>query len=122
MSISPINGTRAQIRTVILISGSGTNLQAIINEVRSGELEINLCAVISDRPGIQGLERAEQAGIPTRVVDYQKFEQRADADTALGRELESTAPDLVILAGFMRILPAEIVTRYRGHMLNIHPS
>ncbi|MAF83484.1 MAG: phosphoribosylglycinamide formyltransferase [Chromatiales bacterium] len=117
-----MNGTRAQIRTVILISGSGTNLQAIINEVRSGELEINLCAVISDRPGIQGLERAEQAGIPTRVVDYQKFEQRADADTALGRELESTAPDLVILAGFMRILPAEIVTRYRGHMLNIHPS
>ena len=122
MSVSSSNASKMPIRTVVLISGSGTNLQAIINEVRAGELEINLSAVISDRPGVQGLKRAEQADIATHVVDYQKFEQRTDADTALGRKLESTTPELVILAGFMRILPNEIVTRYQGRMLNIHPS
>ena len=110
------------IRTVVLVSGGGTNLQAIINEIRSGELAINLCAVISDRPGILGLDRADKASIPTRIVDYRHFADRADADAALAAELAASAPDLVVLAGFMRILPDAIVQQYQGRMLNIHPS
>jgi len=122
MTTSPTGGIGAGIRTVVLVSGGGTNLQAIINEVRSGELASNLCAVISDRPGILGLDRANKAGIPTHVVDYAGFAQRAEADAALGAELTKLAPDLVVLAGFMRILPADIVQQYHGRMLNIHPS
>ena len=110
------------IRTVVLVSGGGTNLQAIINEIRSGEMAINLCAVISDRPGILGLDRADKASIPTRIVDYQHFAARTDADAAMAAELAAIAPDLVVLAGFMRILPDAIVRQYHGRMLNIHPS
>ena len=122
MTTSPAGGIGSGIRMVVLLSGGGTNLQAIINEVRSGELAGNLCAVISDRPGVLGLDRANKAGIPTRVVDYAGFTQRADADAALAVELAALAPDLVLLAGFMRILPTELVQRYHGRMLNIHPS
>jgi phosphoribosylglycinamide formyltransferase-1 len=110
------------IRTVVLVSGGGTNLQAIINEALSGELAINLCAVLSDRAGILGLDRAEKASIPTRVVDYQGFANRADADAALTAALADIEPELVVLAGFMRILPDTLVRQYRGRMLNIHPS
>jgi len=109
-------------RTAVLVSGGGTNLQAIINEVRSGELNINLCAVISDRPGVLGLERADKAGIPTSVIDYSGYGERTDADTALAAQLATIAPDLIVLAGFMRILPDELVQQYAGRMLNIHPS
>jgi phosphoribosylglycinamide formyltransferase-1 len=110
------------IRTVVLVSGGGTNLQAIINEALSGELAINLCAVLSDRAGILGLDRAEKASIPTRVVDYQGFANRADADAALAAALADIEPELVVLAGFMRILPDTLVRQYQGRMLNIHPS
>lgn len=110
------------IRAVVLVSGGGTNLQAIINEIRSGELAINLCAVVSDRPGILGLDRADRASIPTHVVNYQHFASRAGADAALAAALAAIAPDLVVLAGFMRILPDAIVQQYHGRMLNIHPS
>ena len=115
-------GIGSGIRTVVLVSGGGTNLQAIINEVRSGEMAVNLCAVVSDRPGILGLDRADKAGIPTHVVNYPQFSQRADADRALAAKLAAIAPDLVVLAGFMRILPDELVQRYHGRMLNVHPS
>ncbi len=110
------------MRTVILVSGGGTNLQAIINETRAGQLAIHLCAVISDRPGVLSLDRAEKAGVPTHVVDYRQYPQRADADQALSGKLEALAPDLVVLAGFMRILPDELVRQYHGRMLNVHPS
>lgn len=122
MSAEPAGGIGSGIRTVVLVSGGGTNLQAIINEIRSGELEINLCAVISDRPGILGLERAEKAGIPTQVIDYASIAQRTTADAALAAELTAIDPDLIVLAGFMRILPDAIVEQYHGRMLNIHPS
>lgn len=122
MTHSPTEGIGSGIRTVVLVSGGGTNLQAIINEVLSGELDINLCAVISDRPGILGLERADKAGIPTHVVNYDSFEQRSDADAELAMKLASVTPDLVVLAGFMRILPAATVAQYHGRMMNIHPS
>ncbi len=122
MTSSSTGGIGSGIRTVVMVSGGGTNLQAIINEVRSGEIAGNLSAVISDRPGILGLERADKAGIPTHVIDYGDFTQRAEADTALAAELAAIAPDLVVLAGFMRILPDAIVQQYYGRMLNIHPS
>jgi phosphoribosylglycinamide formyltransferase-1 len=115
-------GVGARLRTVVLISGGGTNLQAIINQVGSGELHINLQAVVSDRPDILGLERAAKANIPTRVVDYSKFDRRADAEQALSATLHRLQPELLILAGFMRILPASLVSEYYGRMLNIHPS
>lgn len=110
------------MRTVVLISGGGTNLQAIINEVRSGELPIRLCTVISDRPGVLGLDRAAAAGVPTQVIDYRRFPERSPADAALAAALAACEPELVVLAGFMRILPSDIVRRYHGRMLNIHPS
>jgi phosphoribosylglycinamide formyltransferase 1 len=110
------------MRTVVLVSGGGTNLQAIINEIQSGELAINLCGVLSDRPGILGLERAEKALIPTHVVDYRGFAVRSDADASLTAVLAEIKPELVVLAGFMHILPDTIVQQYAGRMLNIHPS
>ncbi len=110
------------LRTTVLISGGGTNLQAIINQVSSGELRIELQAVVSDRPGILGLERADKAGIPTRTVEYSKFASREKAEQALSANLRELEPDLLVLAGFMRILPATLVTEFHGRMLNIHPS
>jgi phosphoribosylglycinamide formyltransferase-1 len=110
------------LRTAVLISGGGTNLQAIINQVGSGELHINMQAVVSDRPGILGLDRADKAGIATRIVDYSTFDSRAEAEQALAANLRELQPDLLILAGFMRILPASLVTEFQGRILNIHPS
>jgi len=110
------------MRTVVMISGGGTNLQAIINEVLAGQLPIELRAVVSDRPGVLGLDRAEKAGIPTKVVDYQRSGDRASAEAELDATLEALAPELIVLAGFMRILPTSIVAAYPGRMLNIHPS
>lgn len=110
------------MRTVVMISGGGTNLQAIINETLAGQVPIELCAVISDRPGVLGLERAERAGIPTRVVDYREFGERAAAERELATTLGDLAPEMIVLAGFMRILPTAIVEAHTGRMLNIHPS
>ncbi len=109
-------------RTAVLVSGSGSNLQAIIDCVAQGQLAINLVGVISDRPGVQALERARRAGIPAVTVDYQASGDRDAFDHRLGAELDGLHPDLVVLAGFMRILPASLVNRYRDRMLNVHPS
>lgn len=122
MTGAAATGIGAGMRTVVMVSGGGTNLQAIINETNAGELPIHLCAVVSDRPGILGLERAEKAGIPTHVIDYAGYPDRTTADQALAKTLDDLAPELIVLAGFMRILAAPIVTRYHGRMLNIHPS
>ncbi|MGD8515059.1 MAG: phosphoribosylglycinamide formyltransferase [Granulosicoccaceae bacterium] len=107
---------------VILISGSGTNLQAIIDAWQADELPVEIRAVISNRPGVQGLQRAMQAGIETVVVDHTQFEGRAAFDQALQQTIDSYAPQLVILAGFMRILTHDFVEHYAGRMLNIHPA
>jgi len=122
MTAAATEGIGAGVRTVVLVSGGGTNLQAIINEVRSGELALNLCRVISDRPGVLGLDRAEKAGIPTSIVDYKSFAERTAADAILAAKLAAINPGLVVLAGFMRILSDEIVQQFDGRMLNIHPS
>lgn len=110
------------LRTVVLVSGGGTNLQAIIDRVATGQLPLDLVSVISDRPGVFALERAAQAGIPARVVDYAALGGRAPFAAAMGTTLDDLQPGLVVLAGFMRILPDDIVTRLAGRMLNVHPS
>ena len=112
----------APLRTAALISGSGTNLQAIIDATQAGRLPIDLCAVLSDQPHAPGLARAEQAGIPAVTVDYNTFARRGDAEHVLHERLTALEPELVVLAGFMRILPDELVEDFEGRMLNIHPS
>lgn len=107
---------------VVLISGEGSNLQAIINSVQSGSLPATITAVISNRPDSGGLNRAKSAGIPAEVVDHQLFDSRDTFDAALARKIDQFKPDLIILAGFMRILTTSFVTRFSGKMLNIHPS
>jgi len=109
-------------RLVVLISGSGSNLQAIIDGCADGSIPAEVAAVISNRPGVRGLQRASDAGIAHEVLDHTGFDSREAFDTALAELIDSHAPDLVILAGFMRILTPEFVRHYNGRMLNIHPS
>ncbi|GGY66520.1 phosphoribosylglycinamide formyltransferase [Cellvibrio zantedeschiae] len=109
-------------RVVVLISGSGSNLQALIDGVQTGELPVELAAVISNRPGVLGLERASKANIPADVLDHKAFADRETFDRALMEKIDSYQPDLVVLAGFMRILTSEFTQHYLGRMLNIHPS
>jgi phosphoribosylglycinamide formyltransferase-1 len=114
--------TSEPCRVVVLISGSGTNLQALIDEQNAGNLPIEIVGVISNRPGVKGLERAEQAGIPSQIVDHTQFSSREDFDEAIASEILRFAPDLVVLAGYMRIMTPKLVKAFEGKMLNIHPS
>lgn len=107
---------------VILISGSGSNLQALIDAVASDELDVEIRAVISNRPDAKGLQRARDAGIPAEALDHTKFESREAFDKALQKHIDSLEPRLVVLAGFMRLLTDDFVNHYLGRMLNIHPS
>ena len=109
-------------KIVILISGSGSNLQAIIDAVHSESFEAKISAVISNKAGVLGLERAKKANIPTVVIDHKLYPERQAFDAHLMKEIEKHEPDLVVLAGFMRILTADFVKRYEGKMINIHPS
>ncbi len=111
----------ARLPVVVLISGSGSNLQAIIDAAREG-LPIEVRAVISNRPDVYGLQRAEQAGIETVVLDHKEYPDRESYDRALMRLIDSFSPGLVVLAGFMRILTPALVRHYAGRMFNIHPS
>ena len=109
-------------KTAILISGSGTNLQAFIDAVEQGELDLDLCVVFSNNPNAHGLERAEKAGIPTACIQHNDFPDRESFDDAVIAELDRFQPDLLVLAGFMRILSTRFVTHYSGRILNIHPA
>jgi phosphoribosylglycinamide formyltransferase-1 len=109
-------------RAVVLISGSGSNLQALIDGVRSGFLPIDLCAVISNEADAFGLERASSAGIQTKVLDHRGYPDRETYDAALAALIDEFDPGMVVLAGFMRILTPGFVARYHGRMFNIHPS
>lgn len=109
-------------KTVVLISGSGSNLQALIDGQQAGELPISIEAVISNRPGVLGLERADAAGIQAQVIDHKNFDSRESFDTELQQAIDAHTPELIILAGFMRILTADFTNHYAGRMLNIHPS
>lgn len=112
----------ARPRTVILVSGGGSNLQAIIDHVRSGHLPIELAGVVSDRPGVRALERAATAGLPTVTIDFEGARSRQHFADGIGDALAKLDAELVILAGFMRILPDALVNAFRGRMLNVHPS
>lgn len=107
---------------VVLISGSGSNLQAIIDAVANKQIDATISAVISNRPSAYGLERAAKANIKTIIIDHAKFAQREDFDIALSRQLDKLKPDLIALAGFMRILSDDFIEQYKGKILNIHPS
>lgn len=111
-----------EFSVVVLLSGNGSNLQAIIDAIQQHHLAIHIAAVISDRPQAYGLTRAQQAGLCTHVIDYRHYAERADFDAALTRQIDAYSPDLVVLAGFMRILTTECVNHYLGKMINIHPS
>lgn len=110
-------------RVVVLISGSGTNLQALIDAAHRNELaDAHIVGVLSNRPNAGGLTRAEQAGIPTVTLNHQDYASREAFDAAMQSEIDAWQPDLLVLAGFMRILTADFVTHYHGRMINIHPS
>jgi len=106
---------------VVLISGSGSNLQALIDS-QGPTNPMRIVAVISNRADAYGLERARAAGIPTRVLSHRDYADREAFDSALVEAVDAYGPDLVVLAGFMRILTAGFVCHYRGRLLNIHPS
>lgn len=107
---------------VVLISGSGSNLQALIDQSLQGQLDINICAVISNKAEAYGLERAKLAGIPTHTLDHKSFASRDEFDAELQTMIDQYQPKLVVLAGFMRILTETFAKHYEGRMLNIHPS
>ncbi|MDO8413260.1 MAG: phosphoribosylglycinamide formyltransferase [Gallionellaceae bacterium] len=103
---------------VILISGRGSNLQALLE----ARLPCRIAAVISNRADAAGLKIAQQHGIATHIIAHQDYSDRDAFDTALAASIDHYQPDLVVLAGFMRILTAQFVARYRGRLINIHPS
>ena len=109
-------------RLVILISGRGSNMAALIDAVQAGAIEASIATVISNRPDAAGVGIAAKAGIVTSVVDHTSFSDRAAFEGALAAAIDRASPDLVVLAGFMRIFSPDFVARYAGRMLNIHPS
>lgn len=109
-------------KIVILISGRGSNMEALIRARDAGMLPVEITAVISNRPAAKGLETAAAAGIATQVLDHKAYPDRAAFDAALAELIDAHAPDLVVLAGFMRILTESFVRHFAGRLLNIHPS
>ena len=111
------------MRVVCLISGGGTNLQALINSQANDLLgDARIVAVISNTAAALGLERADNAQIPTKILSHQDFPNRSAFDHALIQFIDTYEPDLVVLAGFMRILTSDFVTHYDRRLVNIHPS
>ncbi|KAM3857100.1 trifunctional purine biosynthetic protein adenosine-3 [Diretmus argenteus] len=113
---------RKRTRVAVLISGTGTNLQALIEQARRPSSSAEIVVVISNRPGVQGLKRAALAAIQTRVVDHKLYGSRAEFDGTIDRVLEEFGVEMVCLAGFMRILTGTFVKKWNGKLLNIHPS
>jgi phosphoribosylglycinamide formyltransferase-1 len=117
-----VNADHDRLRVVVLISGGGTNLQALLDRADTDDAPFSVCGVISNRAGVRGLQRAVQHGVPTRVIEHAQFEDRARFDAALAELVDTFDPGLVVLAGFMRILTAGFVEHFAGRMVNIHPS
>ena len=112
----------SQFRIVVLASGSGTNLQAILNQLHGGEEGIDVVGVGSDKPGARALERARQAGVEAAVFPTEEYEDRAARDRVLGDWIEERGADLVVLAGYMQLLSPEFVGRFRNRVINVHPA
>ena len=109
-------------KIVVLLSGEGTNLQTIIDQVDAGKIKAKIAAVISNRPDANGLKRAEKAGIPNITLEHTHFADREAFDESLAQIIESYEPNLIVLAGFMRILSDGFVEQFQGKLINIHPS
>jgi len=119
---SVLDNALPPVKLGVLISGEGTNLQAIIDAVESGELKAELRVVISNRASARGLERARRHGIAAEVLDHRGFRSREDFDRALAASLQSHAVELVICAGFMRLLSPVMIAAFRDGIMNIHPA
>jgi phosphoribosylglycinamide formyltransferase-1 len=113
---------RAPVKLGVLISGTGTNLQAIIDAVERGELRADIRVVISNRAGVQGLERARRHGILARVIEHRRFPAREDFDRALAAALAEQEVELVACAGFMRLLSPVMLAAFPDRVMNIHPA
>ncbi|MBG22862.1 MAG: phosphoribosylglycinamide formyltransferase [Idiomarinaceae bacterium] len=109
-------------RIVVLISGSGTNMQAIVEACQQQRIDGEVVGVISNKANVGGLEKAAVANIPTAVLSHKDYDTREAYDAELLQLIDGFQPDVVVLAGFMRILTAEFTQHYHGRMLNIHPS
>lgn len=109
-------------KIVVLVSGQGSNLQALIDACQQGRIAATIVAVISNNAQAYGLQRAEEAGIAAQALDAKAFADREAFDTALAQAIDQYQPDLVVLAGYMRILSNAFVQHYAGRLLNIHPS
>ncbi|GAM57331.1 phosphoribosylglycinamide formyltransferase [Vibrio ishigakensis] len=109
-------------KIVVLISGNGSNLQAIIDACAKGEIDGQVSAVISNRTDAYGLERAKQATIPSHTLSHKDYSDRESFDAEVMKIIDTYQPDLIVLAGYMRILSEGFVNRYLGKMINIHPS
>ncbi|NP_001164891.1 trifunctional purine biosynthetic protein adenosine-3 [Oryctolagus cuniculus] len=109
-------------RVAVLISGTGSNLQALIDSTQDPNSSSHIVVVISNKAAVAGLEKAERAGIPTRVINHKLYKNRVEFDNAVDQVLEEFSTDIVCLAGFMRILSGPFVRKWNGKMLNIHPS
>ncbi|MBT2513355.1 phosphoribosylglycinamide formyltransferase [Arthrobacter sp. ISL-30] len=110
------------MRIVVLVSGSGSNLQAVIDAAKSGELDVDIAAVGADREGTYGIERSAEAGLETFVVNFNSFPTRAEWDAALTEKVASYSPDVVVSSGFMRIVSPEFIDAFNGKYLNTHPA
>jgi len=111
-----------RVRTAVLISGRGSNMCALIEATRNLEFSAEIALVLSDRPDAAGLRAAREAGVPAEAVDFRRFQAKGEFEAAIQARLASDRVELVCLAGFMRILSPSFVERWRGRMLNIHPS
>ena len=109
-------------KATVLISGTGSNLQALIDAVASGRLDLDIVHVISNVADAPGLQRAERAGIRSSILEHGRFADRADFDAALALLMAADEPDLVILAGFMRIIGDAVLEPFAGRMINLHPA
>lgn len=109
-------------RLAVLISGSGSNLQAMLDAVAAGTLPTEVSLVLSNKADAGGLARAERAGVPTAVIDHRRFTSREAFDAALIERIDAHGADTLALAGFMRILTADFVQHFQGRLINIHPS
>ncbi|MDC9581247.1 phosphoribosylglycinamide formyltransferase [Xenorhabdus sp. PR6a] len=109
-------------KIVVLVSGNGSNLQSIIDACQQNRINGHIAAVFSNKADAYGLQRAEQADIPAHFINPQAYADRASYDIALRQAIDQYAPDLVVLAGYMRILSPGFVQHYHGRLLNIHPS